>query len=229
VGTTLALDGSRRTVVGIVENPRRLSDEFALVPPASAGAPQQVTVLVNASDESIDSLMVQLDPGTSAFAGSEQRGSDRPAEALATFSVVTVFMLLAALVVAAGFAVVAQRRLRQLGMLASLGATHKHLRLVLVTNGALVGTIAAISGTIVGLVLWLVVAPTLESAVDHRVERLSVPWELIAMTIVLAILAAIAASGGRGEWSPASRSCSRSQADRRSHGRHATPPSRPRY
>ena len=92
-------------------------------------------------------------------------------------------MLLASLVVAAGFAVVAQRRLRQLGMLASLGATHKHLRLVLLTNGALVGTIAAISGTIVGLVLWLVVAPTLESAVDHRVERLSVPWELIAMTV----------------------------------------------
>ena len=194
LGTTLALDGSRRTVVGIVENPRRLSDEFALVSPAFAGAPQQVTVLVNASDQSIDSLMSRLDPDTSAFAGSEQRGSDRPAEALATFSVVTVFMLLAALVVAAGFAVVAQRRLRQLGMLASLGATHKHLRLVLLTNGALVGTIAAITGTIAGLVLWLVVAPTLESAVDHRVERLSVPWELIAMTIVLAILAAIAAS-----------------------------------
>jgi len=67
--------------------------------------------------------MSQLAPGTSAFAGSEQRGSDRPGETLATFSVVTVFMLLAALVVAAGFAVVAQRRLRQLGMLASLGAS----------------------------------------------------------------------------------------------------------
>jgi putative ABC transport system permease protein len=31
IGDTLALDGRRRTVVGIVENPRHLTDEFALV------------------------------------------------------------------------------------------------------------------------------------------------------------------------------------------------------
>ena len=62
------------------------------------------------------------------------------------FSVATVFLLLASLVAAAGFAVVAQRRLRQLGMLAAIGATQKHLRLVLVTNGAIVGAIAAVAG-----------------------------------------------------------------------------------
>ena len=67
----------------------------------------------------------------------------------------TVFLLLASLIAAAGFAVVAQRRLRQLGMLAAIGATQKHLRLVLVTNGAIVGAIAAACGTIVGLALWL--------------------------------------------------------------------------
>ena len=38
LGSTLALDGRRRTVVGVVENPRKLSDEFALVSPSSAGA-----------------------------------------------------------------------------------------------------------------------------------------------------------------------------------------------
>ena len=43
-----ALDGRRRTVVGIVENPRNLSDEFALVSPSSAGRPDLVTVLVDA-------------------------------------------------------------------------------------------------------------------------------------------------------------------------------------
>src|SRR5262245_13673951 len=55
LGSTLALDGRRRTVVGIVENPRKLSDEFALVTPASAGAPDLVTVLVNSSRGSIES------------------------------------------------------------------------------------------------------------------------------------------------------------------------------
>src|SRR6266511_4068549 len=38
IGETLALDGQRRTVVGIVENPRDLGDEFALLSPSSAAA-----------------------------------------------------------------------------------------------------------------------------------------------------------------------------------------------
>jgi putative ABC transport system permease protein len=110
------------------------------------------------------------------------------------FSVATVFLLLASLVAAAGFAVVAQRRLRQLGMLAAVGATGKHLRLVLLTNGVVVGTIAAVIGTIAGLGLWLVFAPTLESAVDHRIDRLSLPWVLIAMAGLVAIAGATAAA-----------------------------------
>ena len=71
------------------------------------------------------------------------------------FSVATVFLLLASLVATAGFAVIAQRRLRQLGMLAAIGATPKHLRLVLLTNGAVVGAIGAVIGSVVGLAVWL--------------------------------------------------------------------------
>ena len=59
---TLALDGHRRTVVGIVENPSELSDEFALVSPSSAGAPDHVTVLVDAdSAASAPSLDARAD------------------------------------------------------------------------------------------------------------------------------------------------------------------------
>jgi FtsX-like permease family len=108
--------------------------------------------------------------------------------------VTTVFMLLASLVAAAGFAVVAQRRLRQLGMFAAVGATEKQLRLVLIANGAIVGVIAAVAGTVAGLIGWVLIAPTLESAVDHRIDRLSLPWWLIAGTVILAILGATAAA-----------------------------------
>jgi putative ABC transport system permease protein len=199
LGSTLALDGHRRTVVGIVENPRKLSDEFALVPPSSAGAPDHLTVLVDASRASIDSFRSSLgERGRTSFMGSESRPNNQAAGTLAMFSVATVFLLLASLVAAAGFAVVAQRRLRQLGMLAAVGATQRHLRLVLLTNGALVGTIAALAGTIVGLAFWLALAPTLESAVDHRIDRLSLPWELLAIAFLLAILGATAAA-----WWPA--------------------------
>jgi putative ABC transport system permease protein len=198
VGSTLSLDGHRRTVVGIVENPRKLSDEFALVS-VSPASPDRVSVLIDATPTSLDSFYRSLDEGDrsrSPFAGSIERGSDvsGAAETLATFSVATVFLLLASLVAAAGFAVVAQRRLRQLGMLAAVGATQKHIRLVLVWNGAVVGTIAAAIGTIAGLLLWFVFAPTLESALDHRIDRLSLPWGLIALAVFLAILGATAAA-----------------------------------
>ena len=65
---------------------------------------------------------------------------------------------------------------------------------MLLTNGAVVGTLAAFIGTIAGLALWVVFAPTLESAVDHRIDRLSLPWTLIAMAVVLAVVGATAAA-----------------------------------
>ena len=110
------------------------------------------------------------------------------------FSVATVFLLLASLVAAAGFAVVAQRRLRQLGMLAAVGATQKHLRLVLLANGALVGHDRRTRRDDRRPRAWVAFAPTLESAVDHRIDRLSLPWWLVAPTVLLAILGATAAA-----------------------------------
>jgi putative ABC transport system permease protein len=200
IGSTLALDGRRRAVVGIVENPSKLSDEFALVSPASANA-EHVDVLVGAGAESAEtaSFFQALDDGDRfrwAFAGSKTRGSDVSGaeETLAIFWVATVFLLLASLVATAGFAIVAQRRLRQLGMLAAVGATEKHVRLVLLTNGAVVGAIAAIIGTIGGLGLWAAVAPTLEPAVDHRIDPFLLPWGLIALAVVLAVVGAAAAA-----------------------------------
>ena len=191
LGSTLALDGVRRTVVGIVENPRKLSDEFALVSPSSA-TPQHVTVLVDADFESFGSFGSSVP----ALVGQMVRGNDTPewVNTLAMVSVATVFLFLASLVAAAGFAVIAQRRLRQLGMLAAVGAAQKHLRLVLLTNGLVVGAIAAVVGTIAGLGLWVVFAPRLESAIDHRIDRLSLPWGLITLAVVLALVAATAAA-----------------------------------
>jgi putative ABC transport system permease protein len=195
IGDPLPLDGPRRTVVGIVENPRDLSDEFALVSPSSAGAPDRVTVLVDAGADSVDTFMDgPADSARFGFAGTEVRESNRGADALAMFSVATVFLLLATLVAAAGFAVIAQRRLRQLGALAAIGATEKHLRLVLLTNGAVVGAIGALIGAITGLAVWLALVPTLEPAVGHRIDPLSLPTTLLVAIVVVAVLGATAAA-----------------------------------
>ena len=197
IGDPLALDGGRRTVVGIVENPRDLSDEFALVSPSSAAAPDIVTVLVDAG---ADSVATFEDGPASArfarlgFAGTEARQSNRGADALGMFSVATVFLLLATLVAAAGFAVIAQRRLRQLGALAAIGATEKHLRLVLLANGTVVGAIGAFIGAILGLAIWLALVPTLEPALGHRIDPLSLPSTLLVAIVFVAVLGATAAA-----------------------------------
>jgi len=195
LGGALVIDGQRRTVVGIVENPQNLSDDFALVPAASAGRPDSVTVLVDATPASFDSFRQHLSSvARSALLGYRARPSGQATSALVMFAVASAFLILVSLIAAAGFAVIAHRRLRQLGMLAAVGATEKQLRLVLAANGALVGAVGALLGTIAGSLLWVAIAPTLEPIVHHRIDRLHLPWMLIALALLSAFLAATAAA-----------------------------------
>jgi hypothetical protein len=134
-------------------------------------APLYVNVLVNGGDASIESMMLPED--NHSLRGYTRPSNNQETSTLGMFSVATVFLLLASLVAAAGFAVAAQRRLRQLGMLAAIGATQKHIRLVLVANGALVGTIDSAADFLVdrsvrtrGLVI-LGAAPGDELRVDN--------------------------------------------------------------
>jgi putative ABC transport system permease protein len=195
IGSRLSLGGHHQTVTGIVENPSDLNDQFALVSPSGAGPPQSVTVLLNASPASFGAFLA-------AFHGPlvwQARGaSTQGAVAGGILGAVTVLLLLVSLVAAAGFAVVAARRQRQLGMLAAIGATRKQLRMVMVSGGAVVGVIAAVAGTVVGLAAWIAAAPGLETFAGHRIDRLNIPWSLVALGMLLAVVTAIAAA-----WWPA--------------------------
>ncbi len=111
---------------------------------------------------------------------------------------VTLAMALVGLIATSGFVVVAQRRQRQLGLLAAIGATQRHLRLVMLANGALVGATAAVVGGILGVVGWIVAAPAVEAAAGHRIDRFDLPWGLIAACLAIAVVMATAAA-----WWPA--------------------------
>jgi putative ABC transport system permease protein len=195
VGDPVALDGTTRTVVGVVENPSDLGDEFVLLPPGLDGTQDSVRVLVDASSERVMSFRPQ---GGGAL-GIGNRGADEGVfAAVGVFGVATVALVLVALLAAAGFVVVAQRRLRQLGMLAAIGATERHLRLTMVADGAGVGAVAALAGASLALLGWIAVEPRLETALGYRIDRFNVPWWLIVTGMLLALLTATGAA-----WWPA--------------------------
>jgi putative ABC transport system permease protein len=198
LGDRFDRDGHARTVVGLVENPTDLLDEFALVAPGQAGRPDSVTILLDADSGRLDAFRLSDGRRPSMTETRQLEQANRQLDAVGVLVVATVGLLLVGLVAAAGFAVLGQRRLRQFGMLAAVGATERHLRLVMVANGALVGATAALLGTAVGVLGWLAVAPRLETIAAHRIDRLDVPWWAIGTGMLLAVGSATAAA-----WWPA--------------------------
>jgi putative ABC transport system permease protein len=200
VGQAVELGGVRRTVVGIVENPADLKDEFALVssPPARLAT---VTVLARTGPGTPHGDAGRSCVSCRGVAGGrfEYRGTtERTTGAALVLGLSTVALLLVGLVATAGFVVVAQRRTRQLGMLAAIGATARHLRLVMLINGAVVGVVSAVVGVALALAAWLGFASTLEGPAGHRIDRFDVPWWLVGSGVLLAVGTATAAA-----WWPA--------------------------
>jgi putative ABC transport system permease protein len=195
IGSVWREDTRTLRVVGLVENPLALQDPFALVAPGQANPPSSVSILVDASQQSLQSF--QFPDGSPVSV--ESRGTSNKAVNEAVVLVLgTIGLLFVGLLAVAGFAVMAQRRMRALGMLTSLGATDRHVRLVMLANGAAIGVTSAAVGAVGGLAVWLAVAPSLQSAVERRIDRFNLPWWAIAAALVLAVVTAIAAA-----WWPA--------------------------
>ncbi len=195
IGSVLSLPGHHQRVTGIVENPSDLNDQFALVPPSAAGPAQAMTVLLDASPAAFSAFR---DTFRGQLVWQARGASTQAAVAAGALGAVTVLMVLVCLVAAAAFAVIAARRQRQLGMLAAIGATRKQLRMVMVAGGALAGVIAAVTGAVIGLAAWFAAAPHLQASAGHRIDRFAVPWHLVVLAMLLAILTAAGAA-----WWPA--------------------------
>ena len=195
IGSVLSLPGHHQRVTGIVENPSDLKDQFALVPPSAAGPAQGITVLLDASPAAFSDFR---DTFRGQLVWQARGAGTQAAVAAGALAAVTVLMVLVSLVAAAAFAVIAARRQRQLGMLAAIGATTKQLRMVMVAGGALVGITAAVTGAVTGLAAWFAAAPQLDTFAGHRIDRFAVPWYLIVLGMLLAILTAAGAA-----WWPA--------------------------
>jgi putative ABC transport system permease protein len=202
VGGVWHADGQAWHVVGLVQNPSNLLDAFALVAPGQVMAPSQVTILLGSS-------AVPQNQNQGPGQGQQQSLPGLPAAAIVSYPTApsagippaTIVLVIAVLglvfiglVAVAGFTVMAQRRLRALGMLAALGATERNVRLVMVANGAVIGVVGAVLGAIAGFAAWFAYVPSLETNTGHVVNATNLPWWAIAVAIVLAIGTAIVAA-----------------------------------
>jgi putative ABC transport system permease protein len=203
-GGTWHADGRSWLVTSIVENPADLNDEFALAAPGQVTAPTQVTILVNAppgSGQNED--QISAGPLPPVFAGlpadatvslASQSGHAGISPATIVLVVAVLGLVFIGLMSVAGFTVMAQRRLRALGMLAALGATERNVRLVMTANGAAVGLTATVVGVAAGFGAWFAYVPSLEADTAHRIDPLNLPWWAIVAGMALAVVTSVLAA-----------------------------------
>ena len=190
VGKSWQVGGVTRDVVGIVQNPQSLLDAFALVVPGQVANPSQVTVLFSVPARAVRTLSKVAPVSTPASVAASNPLNPETI----SLAALILGMLLVALVSIGGFTVLAQRRMRSIGMLESIGATDRNVRLVVSANGTVVGVVGAILGLVVGFAGWLAYRPSFEQSAHHLVGMFALPWIVVLLAMVLAVLAAYFAS-----------------------------------
>jgi putative ABC transport system permease protein len=188
VGSSWTVGGVSRKVTGIVQNPQNLLDEFALVAPGQVTAPTQVTVLFNAPGVSPSGI------GPTVATPQTVAAEDLVNPETISIAAAVLGMLLIAMVGAGGFTVLAQRRLRSIGMLAAQGARQSNIRLVVRANGVATGAVGAVAGFVLGLVAWIGYRPHVQASAHHVIGVFQLPWTVVGVAMVLAVVAAYAAA-----------------------------------
>jgi putative ABC transport system permease protein len=189
VGGTWRFGGTSRTVVGIVENPQSLLDEFALVAPGQLTSPDTATVLFDATGMTANQVLAALPPNTPVSNGTSVENGNAINPETISIAASILGMLLIALVGVGGFSVLAQRRLRSIGMLAAQGATERHIRLVVRANGVATGVAGAVAGFVIGFLGWVAYRPVTQASAHHVIGTFQLPWTVIVISMALAVLA----------------------------------------
>lgn len=187
IGSSWTLAGKGRKVTGIVVDPQNLLDEFALVIPGQVTRPDTVTVLFSAPGQTASSLRAST--GLSITTAKTVANANEINPETISIAAAVLGMLLIALVGVGGFTVLAQRRLRAIGMLAAQGATQRHIRLVVRANGAVTGIVGAVTGVVLGFGAWLAYRPRAEQSAHHLMGAFQLPWTVITISMVLAVIA----------------------------------------
>ncbi|MFG2618788.1 FtsX-like permease family protein [Streptomyces sp. NPDC048507] len=109
-------------------------------------------------------------------------------------TVVGLAMLEICLLAGPAFAVGARRSRRQLGLVGANGGNRRHVRSVVLSGGLVIGAVAAVSGTAVGMALTIGLRPVLEEQLGVRFGGFAVrPLELLAIALLAVLTGLLAA------------------------------------
>jgi len=197
VGGSWQAAGRIWRVTGIAVDPSNLADEFALVAPGQVTHPSQVIMLLGpaAAQQAIgggNGTLPGVPAATVSFPTTSSASKFSPATVVLVVEVLGLAFI--GLVSVVGFSVMAQRRLRALGMLSAIGATERQLRLVVITGGLVVGVAGALTGAAAGFAAWFAYVPTLQQATGHVVDAANLPWWAFALGAVFAVATSVLAS-----------------------------------
>lgn len=160
----------------------------------------------NAKGVYVDSRAVTLDPPAEADvplftkfpSWAPSSGSDLAENTEALTAAATVgglAMLEICLLAGPAFAVGARRSRRQLGLVGANGGDRRHIRAIVLAGGGVIGAVAAVSGTVLGFGLTVLLRPVLEDYADKRFGGIELrPLELLgiaALALVTGLAAAI--------------------------------------
>lgn len=191
-GDTIDLDDVSYVVVGVVENPQRLGEQFFLAPPRMERF-DSFEMLVTTTDEAVEAFSSAVEG-----AGRVVAETDNGATSVLLAAFVLGALLEVALLSIAVITVLAQRRVRQLGVLAAVGAGQRQVRAAVVAGGVVAGLVAVSIGVVAGVVVSLLAVPSLDTLAGRRIESVHFPWVVIAALALIGLGSAVLAA-----WWPA--------------------------
>jgi putative ABC transport system permease protein len=245
VGSTLELDdGTTYEIVGLVESTTMRESELAVGVPGAFGLADRESygtdylvgggavswddvLAVNAIGGLVASRSVLLDPPPRSELPDEirsQSGVTRDSATIAVGGLVVVMVLLEVVLLAGpAFAVSARRQARTIALMAASGGTPGQARRLVLAGGLVLGSVAALLGSVLGIVVAWAALPLLQRFSATYFGPFDVPWlHLIGIAgfgLVSAVLAAVVPAwiasrqdvvavlaGRRGDRAPSMRS-----------------------
>ena len=193
LGDSLNVGDAEYEIVGVVENTERLNELAVLYPHLNGPAVFQGEVLVKLPHGADPQPVVDSLDGVEASTRTSVL-NQREDESFFIFVVGCFALAEAALIVSAAFIVGIRRRQREIGLLASTGATRFQVLASVLISAVMTSCIAATVGLAVGMVIAWIAHPYLDQWIGRRSGAFEVCWGKHLVATVLGVLTAVASA-----------------------------------